>query len=116
MQIEIRGQHIHLDDSVKSHIERRLSFALGRFRSHILKVVFRATDVNGPKGGMDKQCKVTVELLPSGSHVVEDIDSDVMLAVDRMAERLGRIVEREVGRRQSFERTSARHTAYAADY
>jgi len=115
MQIEIRGQHIHLDDSVKAHIEKRIGFALGRFRSHILKVVVRATDVNGPRGGLDKQCKVTVDLLPSGSYVVEELDSDLVAAVDRMAARLGRMVEREVGRRQSFERTGPRHGAFAHD-
>ena len=108
MQIEIRGQHIELDESVKSHIERRVVFAIGRFQSRLRRVTVRVADINGPRGGVDKRCRIAVELAPSGSLVVEDVDSELFSVIDRATDRLGRAVEREVGRQQEFGREGMR--------
>ena len=55
MQLRIRGVNYGLDDGLKDHIERRLRFALGRFAARIHRLTVRLTDVNGPRGGLDKR-------------------------------------------------------------
>lgn len=76
---------------------RRLTFALGRFARHVRHVHVRLADINGLRGGVDKQCIVAVRLTHPGRLVViEDIDSDFRVAIDRAAERAGRSVSRLV--------------------
>lgn len=111
MQIEIRGQHVELTGALRSHIERRVVFALGRFQSRIYRVTVRLQDVNGPRGGVDKGCRLSVELSGGGSQHVEERSSDLFIAVDGAVDRAARVVEREFSRQATFERTTVRGLA-----
>ncbi len=99
MELEIRRHNIHLSEDLKDHIERRLNFALGQFNSRLGSVAVHLEDVNGPKGGVDKQCRILVAL--SGGKVikVEDLDADLTVVIDRAADRVGHAVRREIDRR-----------------
>ncbi|MFM7203764.1 MAG: HPF/RaiA family ribosome-associated protein [Myxococcota bacterium] len=111
MQIEIRGQHVELTGALRSHIERRVLFALGRFQSRIFRVTVRLQDVNGPRGGVDKGCRLSVELVGGGSQHIDELSSDLYIAVDGALERTARVVERELSRQATFERTTVRGLA-----
>ncbi len=100
MHVDIRARRIEIDAALRAHVERRLRFALGRFGERITKVTVRFEDANGPRGGVDKQCQISVALRPSGSVLVEDIDADLRLVVDRSADRAGRAVDRDLQRRR----------------
>jgi hypothetical protein len=74
---------------------RRFEFALGRFSSRVRSVVVRIVDLNGPRGGVDKRCRATIHLQSSNREiVVEDVDADAAIAVDRAAARAARTVAR----------------------
>lgn len=76
---------------------RRLEFALGRFANRVRSLRVRLTDVNGPRGGLDKKCLITVRLTrPRRVIVIEDVDADERAAVSRTVERLARAVSRAV--------------------
>ena len=109
MKLDIRGKHVEVDAALNDQVETRLRFALGRFAERIHDVVVRLTDVNGPRGGVDKRCQVTVTLKRSRRQVVvADLAPDIRVAVDRASDRLGRTVAREVERSHGFkDRTSA---------
>lgn len=78
-------------------IERRLQFALGRFGSRIRSLSVRLSDLNGPRGGVDKKCLVAVRLSrPAKLIVIEDVDSQLDVVVGRVAERTARAVSRAV--------------------
>ena len=100
MKFSIRGRHIGLTEALLAHVERRLRFALSRFGQKIRQVAVQLTDLNGPRGGVDKQCRVTATLSPSGRVMVEEIDAALHTAIDRAAERLERSVVRELERRR----------------
>ncbi len=100
MRIGIRGRHIELTEALLAHVERRLRFALSRFGQKIRLAAAQLADINGPRGGVDKQCKVTVTLSPSGKVMVEATDADLHTAIDRAADRLERSVTRELRRRR----------------
>ena len=104
MQVEIRSRKIEVDEALRAHVDRRLRFALGRFGERIVKVTVRFEDANGPRGGVDKQCRIDVALRPSGSVLVEDIDVDLHAVVDRAADRAARAVDRDLQRRRDAER------------
>lgn len=98
MRVELRARRITINDGLRAHAERRLRFALGRFGPCIRRVCLRLDDVNGPRGGIDKSCRIVVGLAQGGEVIVEDADSDLRALLDRSADRAGRAVERRLDR------------------
>jgi len=88
---------------------RRFAFALGRFGTHVRSLTVRLRDVNGPRGGQDKHCRVSLQL--SGSRrqiVVEDIDTNPGAVIDRTADRAARAVSRAVDALHDWQSPSGR--------
>lgn len=82
---------------------RRLEYALGRFGTRIRSVTVRLADVNGPRGGVDKTCVIAVRLEPARRLIViEDIDADAPVAIDRAADRAARAVARALHARSDW--------------
>lgn len=102
MQVSIRGERAKLGVRLQEYIGRRLHFALGRFGPVIRRVNVRAGDVNGPRGGIDKRCRILVKLRVAGSSpiTVETYDSDLHAAIDRSTDRIGRSVARALERKR----------------
>ncbi len=57
MKIQIRGRNIGVTKVVRTRVERRLGFALGRFGERIDRVLLRFSDANGERGDVDKRCQ-----------------------------------------------------------
>jgi putative sigma-54 modulation protein len=108
MQIEIRARHVDVTAGLRAHVERRLNFALGRFAEQIGTVRVTLDDLNGPRGGIDKRCRIMIRVVPMGTIVMEDQDSNVYTAIDRVAGKAGTGVGRQLrrprenGRRRSI--------------
>jgi ribosomal subunit interface protein len=102
MQFEIRGMDISMRQALRDHIERRLRFALDRFARRVRQVRVKVGDLNGPRGGIDKCCKLAISLDRSSTIVVESHASNVYGAVDCVADKaatcIGRILKRPHGR------------------
>jgi ribosomal subunit interface protein len=100
MRISVRSLGMVTTEAIRSHVERRVLFAVGRFGERIEDVSARLGDANGPRGGADKTCRLVATLEGAGQVVVEDADPDLYVAVDRATSRLGRTVARAVERRR----------------
>jgi putative sigma-54 modulation protein len=98
MQFEIQGREIPITERLRGHIERRLCFALERFARRIRRVRVSVGDLNGPRGGVDKRCRVAIVLMPSTTIVMEDLDSNIYAAIDRVADKAGRCIGRRLKR------------------
>lgn len=97
MRLDIRGRHLTLTPALLDRVTRRLRFALGRFDRSVGRVAVRLGDDNGPRGGVDKSCRV--QLRAAGRPIViEELDPDMYVAIDHAAERVGRAVERALAR------------------
>jgi putative sigma-54 modulation protein len=96
MRISIHGRGLGVDGAVLLRVERRLGFALGRFDSRVGRVDVHLSDVNGPRGGIDKRCRVVVEVLGHGPVVVEGTDASLPAVIDRAADRVGQAVRRRL--------------------
>lgn len=101
MRFAIRVRDIQPTEAIIGHAERRLRFSLSRFGPKIRQVTMKLTDLNGPRGGLDKQCQIAVTLSPSGKVRVEATDADLHTAIDLVSERLERAVARELKRRRA---------------
>ncbi len=100
MKIVIRSRGFEVTQAMRANLERGLRFALGRFAARVVVVNVRLSDLNGPRGGVDKRCQIEVVLRGARDVRVEDVDGDLYVAVARVAERLGRAVARELERRR----------------
>jgi putative sigma-54 modulation protein len=100
MRLYIRGKKFRVSDDLREHMQLRLGFALGRFGQRIREVTASLADANGPRGGIDKQCRIVVRLVASRKVTIEETGADFMAAIARAAERAGRAVGRELERQR----------------
>jgi putative sigma-54 modulation protein len=92
---EIRSKECATDE-IREYAARRVRFALDRFRN-ARRVVVSLDDLNGPKGGMDKFCRIVAEF-GFASVVVEEVQMDWHAAIASATHRLSRKVARELKR------------------
>ncbi len=104
MTITIIDRNGLLTDELWKFAERRLYFALSRFDSRIKRVSLVVSDQNGPRGGIDKSCRLTVTLKQANDVVIAEQDSGMEACIARVAERGGRSVSRVVDRAQRIDR------------
>ena len=96
MQIDIQAHGVPLTGALREYTERRLRFALARAANRVRRIAVRFIDTNGPRGGVDKRCRIRVTLNGHGEVVIEDTQANLYLAIDRAADRIGRNVMRRV--------------------
>ncbi len=96
MSISITDRGDLLDGGSRLLVERRLLFALSRFDSRIKQIHLVVNDENGPRGGIDKSCCLSISLSQAADVVILDKDSDIIRCISRAAERAGRSVARAV--------------------
>jgi ribosome-associated translation inhibitor RaiA len=96
--VRVDGPEITGQD--REAIARRLHQKLDRFSSSIARITVRLSDANGPKGGVDQICQVTVVLRRLPAVVVHDADPDVRRAIDRAIDAAALAVGRSVQRRR----------------
>ncbi len=98
--IDLRSSNVPISLSLREHVSRRLDFAIRRFAQHVDRVIVRLVDLNGPKGGPDKRCRMLLYLDGPETVVVEATDSDAYAAVSQAAMRLDESVARALMRRR----------------
>ena len=98
MQIDIRAHGFSLTGALRDYTERRLRFALTRVAGRVRLITVRFFDINGPRGGIDKRCRIRVILNGLAAVVIEDTEADLYLGVDRAVDRIGRTVMRRLAR------------------
>ncbi|MBL4901042.1 MAG: hypothetical protein JKY62_00125 [Desulfocapsa sp.] len=98
MKITIKAHRLKLAQNTTTAMERRLRFALGRFGASVSEVKVRLTDLNGPKGGINKECLIVAGLRKGGEVVVRGSGKDCTATLNYCADRIGRTVERELNR------------------
>ena len=98
MNLELRGRNLKVSEALREHCEKRLHFALGRFSDQVARVSVRLMDQNGPRGGIDKSCQLTVHLRKARSIHIESVNGNLFAAVAEAADRASHAVARELSR------------------
>lgn len=102
MKIEVRVHGVEEPSSLREHTQARLQFALGRFGSEVAHVTLRLSDENGPRGGVDKRCHLTVRGPNVGTVVIDERHRMAEAALDLAAGRAGRAVARALDRKREW--------------
>ncbi|HKF46668.1 MAG TPA: HPF/RaiA family ribosome-associated protein [Terracidiphilus sp.] len=101
MSIEIRSRDFSVTDAIREHAGRRLGFALDSLphggNRKVRRVVARLGDLNGPKGGEDKFCRIAAQV-GHCTVVVEHVDSNLYSAITHAAHRFVLAASRHLAR------------------
>lgn len=99
MDVQMVAKEFSLSPSLREHIARRLRFAFARTQHKVGRIIIRLRDLNGPRGGRDKVCQVSVELTGRPEVVISEVQENMYNAIDnavkRAAYRAMRIVNRK---------------------
>lgn len=97
MQVRIVGKGLVVDEGVRACVRDKIDTTLDRLSSKIAAVRIQLTDENGPRGGLDKRCVLTV----TGSFetkVVDVRDSTVEAAIAQALHIASRSIVRSLER------------------
>ena len=112
MQIVIHAHGFTLTGALEKHVHRRLAFSFSRLSARLRRVHVRLSDLNGPRGGVDKRCLIEVCLDGLPTVVIQDVQSDMYSAIDRAAGRAARTVLRRLSLVNSRRRHQAMQLAH----
>lgn len=104
MRLNINFRNVPGSADIISHVDRRLSFCLSRMEHEIERVDVTLSDLNGPKAGVDKQCKVVIKPIGLRKIVVTEKQQSIQLAVDVSLARAGRSLVRKLKRKTLLRR------------
>ena len=104
MKIDIQARDFRLTDSMLTYVKDRINYLFSSRFNQIQKITVRLSDVNGPRGGMDKRCQVKVTLPRLNQIVIDDVQADLYVAIFRAMDRASRTVNRRITRLQHKKR------------
>jgi hypothetical protein len=104
MKVDVRFRGLDRSPSLIAYVVRRAQLRFSHFNGAIHLVVIRIGDVNGPKGGADKRCQVTIRGPALGTISVVDQSADAHSAVDLVLERAARAAGRNIEQARSVRR------------
>jgi ribosome-associated translation inhibitor RaiA len=93
MQVLFKSRHPHATE-LRDLAERRVRFVLRRMNWLVPRAEVQLSDVNGPRGGVDKRCQVELRTDGAGSVVVTSIANDWRTALDNALARAARFLMR----------------------
>jgi ribosome-associated translation inhibitor RaiA len=99
--IHIRALEGDFRPEERAFIRAKLTRRLGKFAESIERVSLRTEDLNGPRGGVDRVCRIKVVLRGLPSIVFEKQDAFMNTAVDLALAGVERGVRRALTRRRA---------------
>lgn len=114
MQVTVRAKGFELTKALRGHAEERIATALDRLavleRPNV-RVTVTLEDVNGPRGGKDKSCRVRLVGVGTKAEPIDVAASDLYAAIDLASHKLSRWATHAVKRaRPAFPDRTRRET------
>jgi ribosome-associated translation inhibitor RaiA len=92
VRVSITSPNIHLNDVLRWDAEQKVKVVLGRIANQIDHVSIILTDDNGRRGGVDKQCRVSVTARRLGTVTATGRHVNELASVDKALRRARRII------------------------
>ncbi len=104
MIIKLYSRGISPSGDLNKYAEAKIRLALGLFETRIRRAEIFLTDVNGPKGGEDKLCKIKVKVDGLSDILIHEKSSDIYDSINICTHRLKRVTLRNLDRIQNKSR------------
>jgi len=96
MDVLITGKGVEIDSTLKAYIRRRIDFALSRFSTRVGHVRVVVANKSGHFGGIEKLCRIRVQLLGNTTVAVSSSNDDVHVVIAHAADQIHSIVARRI--------------------
>ena len=113
MEVQFESKH-HEGAPLRPWVEERVRFSMRRLSWLVPRADVRLSDVNGPRGGVDKRCQVQLSTDGRGSVVITTLARDWRSALDQALARAARALLKLWKREQRFQRPRARSLTRSA--
>jgi hypothetical protein len=107
MQVHFQSRASQALD-MRAGVERRVRFALRRLAPRVPRAEVVFEDVNGPRGGRDKLCRLALTTDGNGPLIVYAVAADWRTALDTALARIHRTLARAWERAESLRRGRTR--------
>ena len=111
MQIRVETPSAPAPVDWRGLAERRVRFVMRRLRDEVMHVHVRLADVNGPRGGVDQRCQLSLTTQAHGTLVVSATQSDPMAALNAALRRAASALIRQWQRQRRQARPDMRRQA-----
>lgn len=101
MRLNVTVRGVTMDPSLESLMQHKLHYALDRFGTWVQKVEVALEDVNGPKGGVDKRCRMMVTVPRHPEVVIEGRGEEAMGVVTEVIDRAALALDRLRGKKHA---------------
>ena len=107
MKVIIQGKQLRLSQGMKRYAHEHVVEPLNRFYDNeAAELRVELGDVNGSKGGVDKECHLTLHMPGARTIQIEETTHDPFASMDVAADRLVRAAKKEL---QRMRRPGRRH-------
>jgi ribosome-associated translation inhibitor RaiA len=97
---------------MREQAERRVRFVMRRLTWLVPRAKVQLSDINGPRGGLDKRCQVELKTDSAGTVVITSIARDWRSALDSALTRAARALVRIWRRGRAHERPGQRTLSF----
>jgi putative sigma-54 modulation protein len=87
VRLSTNTRDVALTDDLRRIVWRRVAAAVDRFADQLAEVLVWVEDINGPRGGADTRCRITLKFKRGGRLTVSAVAANEFAAVARAAER-----------------------------
>ena len=101
MPVYIRAVGVVLEPEDRQYLRKKLTQKLHKFASTVERTSVRIKDLNGPRGGVDKSCRIKVVLHGLPSIVVEEQHESLHAVMDAALTGTERAVRRAIDQRRT---------------
>ena len=102
MDVQIQQHNENISTLSRKSIRERVAKVLQRYSHRLQRTTLIFKDVNGSKGGVDKQCTVQARLASGGEIVVTKSGSSITQALFRALRGLRNLIVRKAARERQL--------------
>lgn len=116
MKIYLQTQGFELTSAIDAHVRKQLGRHLAESEDSVIAVDVFLSDINGPKGGIDKKVLVCIQLSSRLAVRFDATHADLYRAVAVAARKAGHSVKRTLRKHKRLEKRELRQLRrYAGD-
>jgi ribosome-associated translation inhibitor RaiA len=117
MRIYLQTQGFELTPAIDAYVRKQLGRHLAGSEDNIIAVDVFLSDINGPKGGIDKKALVCVQLVSRLAVSFEAVHADLYRAVADASRKARHSVKRTLRRHRRLQKRELRELRqYAGDF
>ena len=108
MRVNTHTQGFDTTEAIDAFVQDEVNLAFDRFRDHVISVDVFLKDLNGPKGGIDKQSLIRIRLRNRQRVALETTGENLYGAIKSGIQKSKRAVRRNLRKSRHINRASIR--------